>query len=451
MILKKHLSRDQGLSDLLNYAHLIDDGVMINKDGAFLTSYKFRGPDINSASGGELDALTAIFNRMVTFLEDGWMIHVDELRVPSLTYPEQGDFPDNVSVLIDEERRQLYESEGTHYENFQFITFVWKFPLPVVKATRHWFVEGISKDEDDQNLSKLLKHFYEIVERCVGLISTQFVLEKLNSADLLSYLNTCITGDLLPVACPPEGCFIDVALGRRPVIGGYVPQIGDKFVYVLSVIGYLNEETIPGLLEEMGTYPLVYRWSNRFIPLSEGTAEREIKRYQKNWNNKVKGFVGIIKEVISGKLSHKVNYDALQMSHQTNEALTANSNQATRFGYWTSEIVLMNESVDLLAHAAKDLTRYLEQSGFACLKEDVNAFDAWLGTIPGHGSCNVRRVFINSINLAHMLPLNTIWAGSPLSSTASLLPPQSPPMPQQQARHPFVFIWMFLMSGTKLF
>lgn len=428
MMLKEHLSGDQGLSDLLNYAHLIDEGVIINKDGAFLMGYKFRGPDINSASGGELDALTANFNRMATFLEDGWMIHIDELRVPSLVYPEQGAFPDSVSRLIDEERRQLYESEGVHYENFQFLTFVWKFPLPVVKTTRHWFVEGVSKEDDNQNLSKLLKHFYEVVERCVGLISTQFVLEKLGSNDLLSFINTCISGDLLPIASPPEGCFIDVVLGRRNVVGGYIPQVGNKYIYVLSIMGYLNEETVPGLLEEMGTYPLVYRWSNRFIPFSESTAEREIKRYQRNWNNKVKGFMGILRETISGKPSDKVNYDALQMSHQTNEALTANSNRTTRFGYWTSEIILINESMDILEQATKDLTRYLEQSGFTCNRENVNAFDAWLGTIPGHGSCNVRRVFINSINLAHVLPLHTIWAGSPFSSSASLLPPKSPPV-----------------------
>jgi type IV secretion/conjugal transfer VirB4 family ATPase len=428
MNLKNHLSQEQGFSDLLNYAHLIDDGVIVNKDGAFLLSYKFRAPDINSASGGELDALTASFNRMAVILEDGWMLHVDDLRVPSLVYPKQGDFPDSVSALIDEERRQLYEAEGTHYENFQFLTFVWKFPISVVKNTNYWFVDGVPQETDAQNLSKLLKHFYEIVERCVNLLSIQIVLQKLNSADLLSYLNTCITGELLPVAVPPKGCFLDVALSRRNVSGGYIPKIDNQYIYVLSIMGYLNETTMPGLLEQMGTYPMIYRWSNRFIPLSEATAEKEIKRYQKNWNNKVKGFAGIIKEVISGKSSNKINVDALQMSQQTTDALTLNSNHSTRFGYWTSEVVLINENLELLEQATKEISRYLEQSGFSCIKEEVNAFDAWLGTIPGHGSCNARRLFINSINLAHALPLNSIWAGEMHSSPSSLLPTKSPPV-----------------------
>jgi len=428
MKFKEYMSKDQGLSDLLNYAHIIEDGVILNKDGAFLTSYKFRGPDINSASSGELDALTANFNRMATFLTDGWMLHVDEIRIPSLTYPEKGSFPNSVAALIDEERRQLYEQEGAHYENLQFISFIWKFPLPTVKASKNWFVEGLDAEDDKQSLTKLLKNFIEIVERCVGILSTQLILEKLSSSDLLTFLNMCISGKILPIANTPSKTFIDCVLGRYKVLGGYSPMVDEKNVVALSFGGYLNDETIPGLLEVMSTYPIMYRWSNRFIPLSEATAEREIKRYQKNWNNKVKGFVGILKETLSGKPSTKINVDAQQMADETVEALTINSSQSARFGYWTSVLILMHEELQLIEQAAKDLSKYLEQTGFTCIKEDVNAFDAWLGSIPAHGSCNVRRIFLNSINLAHMLPLHTIWAGAPFSSKASLLPTKSPPV-----------------------
>ncbi|MFN7097525.1 MAG: helicase HerA domain-containing protein, partial [Gammaproteobacteria bacterium] len=81
-----------------------------------------------------------------------------------------------------------------------------------------------------------------------------------------------------------------------------------------------------------------------------------------------------------------------------------------------------------LEEVSKALKKYLEQRGFTCLKEDVNAMDAWLGSIPGHGSCNVRRVFLNSINLAHVLPLHSIYAGNAFSSKSSLLPASSPPV-----------------------
>ena len=419
--------RCAGFSDLLNYAHFIDDGVIINKDGAFLLTYRFRGPDLYSANSAQLNALTATINRMCSFLEDGWMLHVDELRVPSLDYPDHADFPSLAAGLIDQERRFAYETAGNHYENLQFLCLVWKFPLSVVKTTRHWFIDGLP-DEQYSDLTQLLKQFLNRADRCASLLSTQFILERLNSADLLSYLKLCITGDIAPATVPPDGCFLDVVLASRNVTAGYLPRVGENYIYVLSIIGYLNEETLPGLLEELGTYPLIYRWSNRFIPLSENTAEREIKRYVRNWNNKVKGLSGVVKEAIFGKPSNKINNDALQMSQQATTASTLNSSGGTRFGYWSSALVLMHTDVQLLEQTTRDLSAYLEQSGFSCIREDVHAFDAWLGTIPGHGSCNLRRVFINSINLAHVLPLHTLWAGSQYSSSESLLPAYSPPV-----------------------
>ncbi len=417
-----------GFSGKLNYAHLIDDGVIINKDGAFLVSFKYQGPDIESATKEENDALKENFNRMMTFLNDGWMVHVDEIRVPSIDYPHESYFPDSVSALIDDERKQLYETEGLHFENLQFLTFVWKFPAPLVKTAKHWFVSGLEKNESEENLTTLYQHFANNVERCVQFLSSQLQLKKLSSQDLLTFLNTCLSGDLSPISLPPRGCYIDVALSRKPVIGGFYPKIGDKYIRIISITDYLNDETVCGLLEEITTYPLIYRWSNRFIPLSEATAEKEIKEYEKNWNKKAKGLMGIIKDAFTGQESKPNNDEALIMSAQTRDALILNSSNNTRFGYWTSELVILHEELSILDKASQEIQKYLEQRGFASIKETANAMDAWLGTIPGHGSCNARKLFVTSNTLAHALPLQTIWAGGTQNDQESLLPPQAPPI-----------------------
>src|SRR5690606_37709037 len=127
---------------------------------------------------------------------------------------------------------------------------------------------------------------------------------------------------------------------------------------------------------------------------------------------KVKGMLGLLRETLSGKPSDQQNKDALNMVEETEEALMANSSQKTRFGYWTSTIVLMHENRMELEQVSKALSKYLEQGGFACQLETVNAMEAWRGSIPGHGECNVRRLFIDANNLAHLLPLHSIWAGS---------------------------------------
>ena len=427
-LLKNHASREQGLSDLLNFAHLFDDGVILNKDDSFVKTFLLKGPDLYSVSGEQLDGLTSVVNSMLLYLEDGWMVHVDEIRMPSQQYSERGYFPDSVSALIDDERREVYLSEGEHYENRQYLTFVWKFPRSKVKMARHWLIKGIEPKVRDEKLDKLWAQFSETTDKCVARLSSYVECTQLNSAELLSFLNFCITGENAFVPLPPKGLFVSVALGRRPVVGGFIPRVGEQSICVLSIMGYLNSETVPGMLSELTTYPTIYRWSNRFILLSETTAASEMKVYQKNWGNKVKGFMGVVRESITGRVSDKINVDALRMSEEVNEAQTRNSAQETRFGYWSSQLVLFHEDVNELEKVAKALKRYIEQCGFPVLSETVNTMDAWLGSIPGHGSCNIRRILISGYNFAHFVPFQSVWAGAMRGPQGSLLPQNHPPV-----------------------
>lgn len=440
---------DLGFSDLLNFAHLIEDGIIINKDGALMMSFEGRGPDLQSASGVELNALSHTMNQMAQVLEDGWMLHIDEIRFPCQTYPALGDFPDSVSRLIDEERRQQYESEGNHFENKTLFTFVWKFPKPKVNVLKHWLVEGADIEEDAESLQLLIYEFKEKVTRCENLLSLHLWLKKLNSQEFLSYLNTCISGQLTPVAVPHHGSFLDVELGRHNVVGGFNPRVGDKTIAILSLASYLNEETRPALLEALGSYPLVYRWSNRFVFLSEHTAEKEIKKYTRDWSNKVKGFAGVVKEAFTGNAPNKLNQDAIHMKAQSIGAETLNQSQTTRFGYFTSNIVLMHEDTKVLAESAQAIRRYCEQTGFGIIEENVNAMEAWLGSIPGHGARNIRRLFFNAVNWAHCLPLHTIWSGNREAHPSSLLGKNSPPVfyAQTSGNTPFRFWADYQDSG----
>ena len=422
------MNRDAGLSDLLPFAHFVGEGVLLNKDGALQVTYQYRGPDGDSATTEERDHLSALFHRMLMGLDDGWMLHVDTLRIPSQDYAAQGYFPDPVSLLIDEERREHYQRLGHHFENIQCLTWVWKFPLPLVHSKRKWFVSGLPEPEEETSLQQYQEQFEATISHCIGLLQTHWHWQRLSSKDVLAYLNTCITGDLLSIAVPPQGCYVDVALARHPICGGYLPKIGQKNIVTVSILGYLNDETLPGLLDHLGTYPLIYRWSNRFIVLSEVSAAKEIKRHERYWHNKVKGFSGMVKEAFLGKESEAINGDAWNMEQHVFEAATLNAQGGSRFGYWTSTVVFMHENESILNDAVASLTHFIEQMGFSCSREDVNALDAWLGTIPGNGSRNVRRMLMSSWNVSHVLPLTSIWTGEEDSAPTSLLPNHAPPV-----------------------
>ena len=50
MSLKEYRGHPASLSDFLPWAALVETGVVLNKDGSFQRSARFRGPDLDSAT-----------------------------------------------------------------------------------------------------------------------------------------------------------------------------------------------------------------------------------------------------------------------------------------------------------------------------------------------------------------------------------------------------------------
>src|SRR6516162_9092174 len=111
--------RAPGTADLLGHAALIDDGLVLCKDGSLLAGFFFRGPDQESATPEERNYLTARVNAALSRLGSGFALWIDAVRLPSAAYPEPpaSHFPETLSRAIDEERRRHFLSEGAHFES----------------------------------------------------------------------------------------------------------------------------------------------------------------------------------------------------------------------------------------------------------------------------------------------------------------------------------------------
>jgi type IV secretory pathway VirB4 component len=62
MNLAEYRRRSQSLADFLPWAALVEQGVILNKDGSFQRTARFRGPDLDSATPAELVAITSRLN-----------------------------------------------------------------------------------------------------------------------------------------------------------------------------------------------------------------------------------------------------------------------------------------------------------------------------------------------------------------------------------------------------
>jgi len=88
--LAEYRNHPAGLADFLPWAALVEKGVVLNKDGSFQRTARFRGPDLDSATPAELVGVTARLNNALRRLGSGWAIFVEAQRIAALGSLAQG-------------------------------------------------------------------------------------------------------------------------------------------------------------------------------------------------------------------------------------------------------------------------------------------------------------------------------------------------------------------------
>ena len=129
------------LADYLPWVALVGEGVVLNKDGSFQRTAKFRGPDLDSAVAAELVAVAGRLNNAFRRLGSGWAIFVEAQRSEAATYPVS-TFPDAASALVDAERKADFEEEGSHFVSGYFLTLLWLPPAEDAARSESWLYEG---------------------------------------------------------------------------------------------------------------------------------------------------------------------------------------------------------------------------------------------------------------------------------------------------------------------
>ena len=108
--LSEYQKHSRRLSDYLPWAALIGPGVILNKDGSFQRTIRFRGPDTDSAVPYELMAIRARLNNVLKRLGSGWCVHVEAARRDAQSYMRNwaSSFPNSIAAAIDRERRECF-------------------------------------------------------------------------------------------------------------------------------------------------------------------------------------------------------------------------------------------------------------------------------------------------------------------------------------------------------
>jgi type IV secretion/conjugal transfer VirB4 family ATPase len=428
----------QGLATLLNYAAMVQSGVMLGKDGSLTAAFECEGLDIASATPAQRNYQADTLNTILTqHFGGGWVSHHELIRKPAAAYPEPeaSAFPDPISRGIEAENRANFLKEGNHFESTNIWVVRYKSPSFQNPRLKNLFYES-RKAEPVTSLESDLAYFERQLENLEDALSSILKVRRMRGYsvtdsygqvhlrdDLVNYLNFIITGEYHPVNLPACGMYLDGYLGAQDLIPGDTPKIGDYFIGCISLTGMPNE-SYPNILEALNHLPLAYRWVTRMIYVDAHEAIGLLKKEHREWIQKAQSpFHQIFK--MKGGL---VNQDALNMTLDTQAVMTEVHSGQMAFGYCSQVVVLMNPDREALLENARLVIREIKRLGFNCRLETLNAMEAWLSTLPGHTLPNIRRPLVHSNHLAHMIPITSIWSGRAYCPNPLALPNLPPLM-----------------------
>jgi type IV secretion system protein TrbE len=397
------------LVDFLPWAALVDEGIVLNKDGSFQRTARFRGPDLDSAVPAELVGVAGRLNNALRRLGSGWAVFVEAQRYPANKYPE-GHFPDVASALVDVERRAQFEEEGAHYESDYFLTFLYLPPPEDTTRAEGFLYEGRDRRQD-ADARQVQRGFVDRTDRVLGLVEGFMPeLRWLDDEETLTYLHSTVSTKRQRVRVPEIPMYLDAVLADQPLTGGLEPILGNSHLRVLTVVGFPTV-TSPGILDELNRLAFPYRWSTRAIMLDKTDATRLLTKIRRQWFAKRKSIAAILKEVMTNEASTLLDTDAHNKAMDADAALQELGSDAIGQAFVTATVTVWDDDISVADEKLRMVEKVIQGRDFTCMVESVNAVEAWLGSLAGHAYANVRQPPVSTLNLAHMIPISAVWAG----------------------------------------
>ena len=409
--LREYREPTHRLPDYLPWAALVAPGVVLQKDAVFQKTVAFRGPDLASSLDSEFVSAIARLNNALRRLGSGWALFVEAQRFEANNYPSL-EWQHPAAWVVDVERRRTFQEAGSHFESSYYLTFAWRLPPDARSRVASLFYDDPEgKTDASASLLRDSQYFQKTVAEVVDILRGVFPeVGELDDDQTLSYLHSTISNNRHPVKTPETPMYLDAFLPDVPFTPGDIPMLGDHFIPTCTIAGFPST-TLPGVLDALNHLHTEYRWVTRFICMDKQEAKNFIEKYRKQWWQKRKGLWTLIKEEAAKQETALIDNAASNKAADADAALQELGEDLVSFGYLTTTVTVWDRELDQARRKMQAVKQVIQSRGFTVKDETLNSTQAWLGSLPGHVYANVRRPVVNSLNLAHMMPVSSVWAG----------------------------------------
>lgn len=406
----KEYSEEKGkLSSYIPWICLIDKGVVLNKNGTLQKTLKYRGYDLDSSTVYELKNINAKLNDVIKRLGQGWSLNVEARRRKCTDYIEAEN--EILAIDIIEKERKLNFLENEHFESEYYLTIVQLIPTDNSKKVGEIFLEYAKKSEI---LDKTLENFNKEFKKILNLFKEIFLeVTELDDEETYTYLHSCVSVKKDKVVVPEIPYAMSNYLCDSDLIGGLKPKLAEKEIRCISIQGFPNY-TVPGFFDKLNRLDIPYRWITRFLMLSKLEALSKMERKYKNiFSQRLSLFQRVYAELTGEKEenSRKLNEDALNKANEVRTQIALTTGDYVSQGFYTCTLIVDGDSIDEVEERVDVISKTINNMGFITIEESINSVEAFLGSIPGNITNNIRMPILNTITLSHLLPVSSVWGG----------------------------------------
>lgn len=408
-MLKEYSEEKDKLSSYVPWICLIDKGVVLNKNGTLQKTLKYRGYDLDSSTVYELKNINAKLNDVIKRFGQGWSLNVEARRKRCTDYIEAEN--EILAIDIIEKERKLNFLENEHFESEYYLTIVQLIPTDNSKKVGEIFLEYAKKSEI---LDKTLENFNKEFKKILNLFKEIFLeVTELDDEETYTYLHSCVSTKTDKVIVPEIPYATANYLCDSDLVGGLKPKLRGKEIRCISIQGFPNY-TVPGFFDVLNRLNIPYRWITRFLMLSKLEALSKMERKYKNiFSQRLSLFQRVYAELTGEKEenSRKLNEDALNKANEVRTQIALTMGDYVSQGFYTCTLIVDGDSVDEVEERVDIISKTINNMGFITIEESINSVEAFLGSIPGNITNNIRMPILNTITLSHLLPVSSVWGG----------------------------------------
>ena len=378
--------------DRLPYAALVDENVVLLRDGSVALSLMVPGISFETADTDELNAHVATREVLLRSALDARFVlyhHVIRRRVE---IELDGQFEDPLSAHIDARWRERTGS-GALFVNDQFITLVRRpargkagWPDRLARMMKR---KGADLPEADPADVRALRSAASAMAASLGSYGARLLGDYDGNAgrcnEVLELFSALYNGEMRPVRRPAESTDLGQMLPYRRINFGLDAlelrgaNGGGSLGAIVSLKDY-PDSTAPGLTDGLLRLPCELVLTETYAP-----SDRQIARERID---------------LAIRRLRSADEEALAERAEMSSARDALGTGSVSFGDHHLAVLVRADTLEALDENTAACAAALADAGAVAVREDTNLEPAFWGQFPGNEGFIVRRALISSANMA---------------------------------------------------